>query len=139
MHPILRNLLALIAGLVVCLMVNGLLIRISGSVIPPPAGVDVNDMKSIAAHMDEFRPKHLLFPFLAHALGSLIGAFVAAVLAATRKMTWAWVVGSFHLLGGIMAAVLIPAPIWFIVLDLVVAYLPMAWLGGRFAKRRAMP
>lgn len=137
MHPILRNILALIAGLVVCIMVNGFLIRISGSVIPPPEGVDVNDMKSIAAHMDEFRPKHLLFPFLAHALGSLIGAFVAAALAATRKMTWAWVVGGFHLLGGLMAAFMIPAPMWFIVLDLAAAYLPMAWLGGRLAMRRA--
>jgi hypothetical protein len=42
-------------------------------------------------------------------------------------------VGGLHLVGGIAAAFMIPAPAWFIVVDLVVAYLPMAWLGGRIA------
>ena len=39
--------------------------------------------------------------------------------------------GIFHLLGGIAAAVMIPAPLWFIVVDLVLAYIPMAWLGAK--------
>jgi hypothetical protein len=29
----------------------------------------------------------------------------------------------------VAASFLIPAPVWFIVLDLLAAYLPMAWLG----------
>ena len=70
-------------------------------------------------------------PFLAHALGSLLGGLVAARIAVTRKLTFALVIGFVHLLGGILATFLIPAPIWFIVLDLVVAYVPMAWLGGK--------
>ena len=45
------------------------------------------------------------------------------------------VVGLMFLAGGIGAATMIPAPIWFIVLDLVVAYLPMAWLGGTLVQR----
>ncbi len=137
MNPVLRNILALLLGLVVCLVVNGLLIAISGSVIPPPEGVDVNDVKSIAANIERFEMKHFVFPFLAHTLGSLVGAFVTARLCATHKMTLALVVGGFHLLGGIMAATMIPAPTWFIVLDLAGAYLPMAWLGGRLARRGA--
>lgn len=133
MHPILRNVLAVILGLIAGGAVNMMLIMISASVIPPPEGVDVNDAASIAAHIDQFQPRHFLFPFLAHALGSLVGAFVAAKIAASYKMTFAFVVGGIHLLGGIMAATMIPAPLWFIVLDLAVAYLPMAWIGGRFA------
>lgn len=46
-------------------------------------------------------------------------------------MTFSLVIGFVHLLGGILAAFLIPAPVWFIVLDLFVAYIPMAWLGGK--------
>lgn len=137
MHPILRNILSVIVGLIVCGAVNMVLIMISASVIPPPEGVDVNDAASIAAHIDLFQPRHFLFPFLAHAMGSLVGAFVAAKIAASYKMTFAFVVGGIHLLGGIMAATMIPAPLWFILLDLGVAYLPMAWLGGRFANRGA--
>jgi hypothetical protein len=48
-------------------------------------------------------------------------------------MTLALAVGGLHLMGGIAAAFMIPAPVWFVVLDLTLAYLPMAWLGGRLA------
>lgn len=134
MNPILRNILGLLLGLVACMLVNGLLIMLSASVIAPPAGVDPNDLESIRAHMDQYEVKHFVFPFLAHALGSLAGAWVAARIAASSKMVFALIVGVVHLAGGILAAMMIPAPTWFIVLDLGVAYLPMAWSGGRWAR-----
>jgi len=45
------------------------------------------------------------------------------------------VVGALFLAGGIAASFMIPAPTWFIVLDLVGAYIPMAWLGARIGSR----
>ena len=60
---------------------------------------------------------------------------VAHLVYDSRKITFALVVGFVHLLGGIAAAFLIPAPVWFIALDLVIAYVPMAWLGGKFVSR----
>ena len=76
-------------------------------------------------------------PFLAHGLGSLIGAYIAALVAATHKMIFAVVIGVVHMIGGITMAFLIPAPTWFIILDLAAAYLPAAWIGGKLAFRRA--
>jgi hypothetical protein len=38
------------------------------------------------------------------------------------------------LLGGIMMAFSVGGPTWFIILDLTIAYLPMAWLGYRLGK-----
>jgi hypothetical protein len=131
MNPIVKNVLAVVAGIVVCMLVNGGIISLGPSVIPPPEGVKVDDMESIRANAHLFQAKHFVMPFLAHALGSLLGGLVAALIATTRTMTFALVVGFVHLLGGILAAFLIPAPVWFIVLDLVVAYVPMAWLGGK--------
>ncbi len=133
MNPILRNILAVIAGIVAGSLVNMAIIMVSGSVITPPTGVDPSNMDSIRANIDAFEAKHFLFPFLAHAFGALVGAFVAAKLAASHKMSFAMGVGAFNLLGGIMAATMIPAPTWFIVADLALAYLPMAWIGGRLA------
>jgi hypothetical protein len=49
----------------------------------------------------------------------------------------AYVVGGFFLVGGIAASAMIPAPTWFKALDVVLAYLPMAWLGGRIGGGRA--
>lgn len=135
MNPIVRNILAVIVGVVACLLINGWIVSLGSSLVPPPEGVNTSDMESIRANAHLFEPKHFIMPFLAHALGSLVGGLLAALIAASRKMTFALVVGFVHLLGGIAAAFLIPAPVWFIALDLVVAYVPMAWLGGKLGSR----
>jgi hypothetical protein len=135
MNPILKNILAVIAGIIIGSIVNMALIMLSGAVIPPPAGVDPTDMESLKANMHMFEPRHYIFPFLAHAIGTFVGAFVAAKIASTHEMKLAYAVGVFFLIGGIANTFMLPAPSWFIVLDLMVAYLPMAWLGGRTALR----
>ena len=137
MPHILRNILACLAGLIVGSMVNGGIIAASAAVVPPPEGVNVNDAASIAANIHLYQPKHFAPPFLAHALGTLAGALLAVALSARRRMTPAFVVGSVFLVFGIAMCFMIPAPAWFITLDLVVAYIPMAWLGGTLARSRA--
>lgn len=82
MHPILRNILAVVAGLIGGSLVNMGIIAISGSLIPPPVDADVTTMEGLKATMHLFEPKHFLMPFLAHALGTLAGAYTAARLAA---------------------------------------------------------
>jgi hypothetical protein len=83
--------------------------------------------------MHLFQPKHFIMPFLAHAIGTLIGAFIAALIAGSHKMNFAIVIGIFFLIGGIMSVFMLPSPVWFNILDLVVAYIPMAWIGGKLA------
>ncbi|MGI8893393.1 MAG: hypothetical protein ACR2GN_08020 [Bacteroidia bacterium] len=133
MNPVLKNILAVIAGIVAGSAVNMGIIMLSGSIISPPEGVDVSKMESLAENMHLFEPKHFIMPFLAHALGTFVGALVAAYLAASYKMKFALAIGVFFLLGGIANAFMLPAPAWFIILDLLLAYIPMAWLGGRLA------
>ena len=136
MNPVIRNILAVIAGLVIGSLVNMGLIKIGNSVIPPPPGVDVTTMEGLKAAMHLFEPKHFIFPFLAHALGTLVGAFVASSLAVTHRMKFAIGVGAFFLLGGIASCFMLPAPTWFIALDLIGAYIPMGWLGGKITESR---
>ena len=133
MKPLLRNIAAVLLGIVVGSAINMSLIMVSGKVIPPPAGADVTTMEGLKASMHLFEPQHFLFPFLAHALGTLAGAAVAATIAASRKVACAFVVGAFFLVGGIANVFMLPAPLWFNAVDLILAYLPMAWLGSRRA------
>jgi hypothetical protein len=135
MSPILKNILAVIAGFVAGSIVNMGLIMISSSIIPPPIGVDVTTTEGLKAALPLFEPKHFLFPFLAHALGTLVGAFVAAKIAATQKFMMALIIGGLFLLGGIANIILLPSPLWFTVVDLGLAYLPMAWIGGKLATK----
>lgn len=131
MNIILRNVLAVIAGFVVGSIANMALVMIGGTVIAPPAGVYVSNMDSIRASAHLFEAKHFLFPFLAHAIGALVGGAVASMVGGSKRMVLALIVGCFFLLGGIAAAFIIPAPVWFIAADILVAYIPMALFGWR--------
>ena len=102
-------------------------------------GVDVSDPQSLSESMHLFEPKHLVFPFLAHAVGTLVGALVAYLVAASHRPVFAYVIGVCFLAGGIAAARMIPAPVWFVVLDLAAAYVPMAFLGTLLGRRIAGP
>jgi hypothetical protein len=135
MMTILRNIFAVILGLVVGGTVNMALVMASPRVIAPPEGVDVTDSKSISTSMHLFEPKHFVFPFLAHALGTLAGALLAFIIAASYRSVFAYTIGAFFLAGGIAATFMIPAPVWFIILDLAAAYIPMAWLGTQLGRR----
>ena len=64
----------------------------------------------------------------------MVGAFVAAKIAATKKMTMALLIGVFFFIGGAINVSMLGGPLWFTVLDLVMAYIPMAYLGGKFGK-----
>lgn len=132
-----RNIAAVIAGLVVGSVVNMAIVMYGPVVVPPPAGVDVTDPESLAAGMHLFEARHFLAPFLAHALGTLAGAFAAYLVAGSRRQVSAWIIGAAFLAGGIAAAFMIPAPAWFIAADLMLAYLPMAWLAILAGRRVA--
>lgn len=133
MNPIVKNILAVVAGILVGSIVNMGLIQISSSIIAPPEGVDVTDVESLKNSIHLFEPRHFIFPFLAHALGTLTGAIVAALIAASNKMKYALGIGCFFLLGGISSIFMIPSPTWFAALDIIGAYIPMGWLGGKLA------
>ncbi len=85
--------------------------------------------------MHLFEPRHFIMPFLAHAIGTLAGALVAYLIAATYRSQLAFVIGAVFFCGGVAASFMIPAPAWFIALDLLVAYIPMAWLSIQIGVR----
>lgn len=132
MHPILRNITAVIAGWLVGSAINMGLIQ-TGHMLFPIEGVSANDMEALAAAMPNLSFEYFIFPFLAHALGTLAGAIVAGLIAATHKMKFAMGIGVLFLIGGVMAIFMLPAPTWFVVVDVVLAYIPMGWLGGKIA------
>lgn len=135
MIDFLRNIVALLGGLVVGGLVNMGLIMLGPSIIPPPAGIDVTSSESIAASIHLFEAKHFIVPFVAHAAGTLVGAMVAYLLAVSYRPHIAYIVGALSFAGGVAASFMIPAPKWFVAVDLIFAYFPMAWIGVTLAGR----
>lgn len=135
MNPIIRNVLAVIVGFMAGSAVNMGLVMASPHIIPPPTGVDVNDIESIKASIHLYEFKHFIVPFLAHALGTVVGAYVAVIISASYKLIMGLVIGVLFLLGGISVAFMLPSPTWFVVVDIVGAYVPMAWIGTKLTGR----
>ena len=136
MSSTVKNILAVIGGLILGSIVNMGIIMISSSVIPPPNGADVTTMEGLKESLHLFEPKHFLFPFLAHALGTLAGAVTAVKIATTNKKTMALIVGGFFLLGGIINVFTLPGPLWFNVVDVLFAYIPMVLIGYKLAETK---
>ena len=129
MNTIIKNILALLGGGLIGMVVNMGLIITGNQLIPFEDGI--NPMN---ATMWEI--KYFIFPFLAHAIGTLSGAFIAAKFSASYHMIFAICIGIFFLLGGITMVFILSAPVWFIILDLVIAYIPMSWLGWKISNKK---
>jgi hypothetical protein len=63
-----------------------------------------------------------------------VGSLVGFLIAGQYKSVVAYGIGALSLCGGIWASQLIPAPMAFIVIDLVFAYVPMAWLAVKLGR-----
>ena len=130
-----RNIIALILGLFLGGVINMLIINNGGGFIAPPEGVNPNDIESIKKNMHLYTPIHFIIPFLAHAMGTFIGALITSLIAVSIRMYLAIGVGFCFLIGGIMMVLMLPSPLWFNIIDLSLAYLPMGWLGWKIGSK----
>lgn len=135
MNSIVRNTLAILVGIALGSIVNLAIISISGSIIPPPKGADLTTTEGLKASMHLFQPINFLMPFLAHSIGTFVGALATALIAASGKTILALVIGFFFLIGGIASVLMLPSPLWFTIIDLVFAYIPIAWIASVIVKR----
>jgi hypothetical protein len=131
----LRNALFFFLGILVGSALNGILVDWGGRLFPIPGGDDTLDGLVAAAPL--MKPVHFLFPWLGHALGTGGAAFaIVHWVQAPRPFFWGLSAGVVFLAGGIWMASMVPAPGWFLVADLGLAYLPMAWLGAQWGINR---
>jgi len=136
MAVLVRNIVAVVCGVVIGSMVNMGVIVVGQLVVPPPEGIDLSDMDRLAENLKLLRPIDFAAPWLAHALGTLVGASIAARIAASHPMALACGIGGFFLAGGVAMVWMYGGPAWFVVLDLAGAYLPMAYWGGKLGGMR---
>lgn len=139
MNPTMRNALAVVVGFFFGSVVNMGFVNLGISLIPAPPGVDMSTPEGLKMGMALMEPRHFLFPWIAHAFGTLAGAAATARLAASHHLRLALVIGVLFLCGGLTMIFMVPSPMWFSAVDLLGAYLPMAWLGYKLAATRIKP
>jgi hypothetical protein len=129
-----RILFAVLCGIAAGGVAHFTLLAGGQRLISLPAGFNTSHVSTLAA-ASPLEPRHFLFPFLAHATGTLVGAAVAWSLAGERRAHAGYAVAALFLVGGLTAAQLTTVPPWFVAVDLPLAYFPMAWLGNRIGHR----
>lgn len=104
-------------------------------IIPPPEGFDLNNPSELAKAMKVMEVRHFVFPFLSHALGTLLGVICFTYFSRSNKFLFPMLIAGLFFAGGLYMVIILPAPIWFNLVDLVLAYFPMAIIGFKLARR----
>lgn len=136
MNRILLNTGSALAGLFTGGILNGTIIRYSHLLIPPPPGADLTTGAGLQKGMAMMGPEHFIMPFAAHALGTLAGAILAARL--SNSLRPPLIIGLLFMSAGAWMVKMLPSPLWFNIIDLGLAYLPMAWLGYLIGRRKIL-
>jgi len=132
-----RNVLAVIVGLVVGMAANMALIMLNAVCYPMPEGMDMQDYEQLNAHLATLPTLAFILPLVAHLSQAFVGGWVAARIGKSRPVLLAMIVGVLSLGAGIWNFYMLPdAPKWMMI-ELPL-YLVVAWLAGRrVAKCRA--
>ncbi len=131
----LRNVGAVLAGLVVGMAVNMAFVLLNSMVLfPMPEGMDMNDPVQMNAYVATLPTPAFFVVLVAHLGQSFCGGWLAARLGASRPMLLAMIIGVLSLVGGILNMMQIQGPSW-MVIELPL-YLVVAWLAGRLETKR---
>ena len=132
---IIRNIVGVIAGVLIGSYINMFIVSIGPKFFPLPEGVNITTEEGLKVGMSLMKPEHFIAPFLAHAIGTLVATFIAALIAVSRRKIITRVISLLYLAGGAYMVAILPSPMWFNLLDLIVAYIPMGMLGYWLATR----
>ncbi len=128
-----RNIIAVVLGFIAGSITNMGIVVLSWSIYPPPEGAML-DAEKMAAFVQTLPAPAFALVLLAHTGGALVGGLVAALIARQNQLLLGAIVGALFLVGGIMNAASIPAPLWFVIADLA-SYIPAGIFGATIANR----
>lgn len=130
-----RSALAVIAGFVAASVVMMVVESINGHVLYPELGraaEGTTDREAIKDLMASTPLGAFLVVLFGWALGSLAGGFLTAWIGRDAPVRDALVLGGLLTVAGIANNLMLPPPVWFWILSLVV-FVPAAYAGARLA------
>jgi hypothetical protein len=128
-----RNILAVISGIVLGILTIGVVESIGHKIFTVPQEVTQSiENQENEAVFALISPEMLLFVLLAYSLGAFIGGFITGIIG--KRILLTIITGSVLMMGGVLNLFMIPHPIWFILVSLLV-YIPFAWIGGFLSKK----
>jgi hypothetical protein len=133
-----RNIGAGIVGIFLAVGLVWAIESIGHLVYPPPADLDFANAEAMREYTDTVPIGALLFVAAAWFVGTLAGTFAACRIGTASPLVFVLVVGGLMLAATITNLMMIPHPLWFSALGIVVV-LVGAWFGKTFAGERKSP
>lgn len=130
----LRRILAVIAGIIVFVVVVSLMDTLSHQIYPMPEGLSMEDEQAMAAFIAQAPFSAMLVVMLGWILGTLAGTYTASKLSPTHKRLAAGIVGALAFAGTSLNAMMLPHPIWMLVVGLA-GIAVMAHVGWKLGDR----
>ena len=127
-----RNILAVIVGLVVGNIAIMGLHYLGALFYPPPKGIDMNDIKAITEYISIAPLGSLLFVMFAHIGGTFIAGISTTLV--SKNIIPIYIIGVFFTLAGIYNLYMLPHPLWFNIE--VIFYFPAAIYSHKLISKR---
>jgi len=134
----LRTVLAIVAGLITAMLVIFGVEAIGLLLFPPAAGIRLDTEADLARLVAMSTPAARAWLVFGWALGSFVGAWVAARISARHRRIAALAVALFIVAGTVMNAMVIAHPLWMNLLGILLP-VPLALLAARLAIPRETP
>jgi hypothetical protein len=126
-QAMLKNVSAIIFGLITGFVLIRLTEFINHSLFPPPTEL-FTDKEAIKAYVEQLPLGAKLLVIAGWAIGSFGGAYIATVVEKSKSPVFPLIVGGLFMIMGVLNMLTIPHPVWFWVLSLL-AFIPMAYAG----------
>ncbi len=107
-----RNILAVVIGLVVGMAFNMGLVVLNTAFYPMPEGVSFEEPVGLEAYFEGLPLTAFLLVLVAHLGQSFFGALVAATISRNAALRVAMIVGVLSLVGGVLNMLVMPLPTW---------------------------
>ena len=138
MRSALRSLSAVVAGFIAASIVMMMIETINGRVLHPElakAADGVTDHETIRALLATAPVGAFLVVIAGWILGGVAGGWITARLAAPATAGHGLVLGALLTMAGVANNLMVPPPLWFWIVSLVVL-MPAAYVGARLAPAR---
>jgi hypothetical protein len=130
-----RSILSIVAGIVLAVVVIFAFQIVVMAVYPLPAGTDRTDSESMKKAIAAMPAGAFAILLVGYAVGTCAGAWLAATIARRAPVVHGLIVGAFFLFGNIANVAMLPHPLWYVVVSMLL-FLPVAWVGARWAAAR---
>lgn len=114
-----KVILATIIGLIVG---NGVNLAIINFGMPTQVEAGVDQYEAMLEMMKSFTAMDYMIPLAAHVFGILVGLIIARLICKTSNVP-IYIIGGLHMFATVINIFIIPAPSWFIVVDLILPIL----------------